>query len=258
MQDLRVDYTLLAPTYDDRYGEFGLDGIRQILLTMVERDHPEFVLETGCGSGCWMEALYGRVNHLFGLDYSTSMLQIAGQRVTSARLARGDAIRLPFADGSQDLIFCVNAIHHFGDPAAYVGEVKRVLRRGGKIVVIGMDPRSVATHWYAYHYFPEAYETDLRRFPDWGSLMDLLDKASFTNIQFGLVDESHRFFTQDTVLDDLFLKKTTTSQLAALSDAAYHAGLERIREAVSISRIMGLPLGFRMDIPFYCLSGMRL
>jgi SAM-dependent methyltransferase len=256
MQDLRVDYSVLAQTYDDRYDEYGLDGIRDTLFSIVERDRPEYVLETGCGSGNWLEALYGRVTHLYGLDYSTNMLQCAGQRRIEALLSRGDSARLPYANSCLDMIFCVNAIHHFGDPAVYISEVKRVLRRGGKIVVIGMDPRSAATYWYAYDYFPEAYENDLRRFPDWGTLINILDQSGFTNIQFGQVDESHRFFTQDNVLDDLFLKKKTTSQLAALSDSAYQAGVERIREAVAIARIMGFPLGFRMDIPFYCLAGM--
>lgn len=257
MLDLRIDYNLLAPTYDDRYAVYGLDGIGRTLIDLVERDQPENVLETGCGSGYWLYILLGRVAHLFGLDYSISMLQIAGQRALTARLARGDAQNVPLAANLFDLVFCVNAIHHFGDPAAYVAEVKRLLRSGGTIAIFGPDPHHDGAGWYVYRYFPEAYDFDLRRFPCWETLNDLLVESGFTDVQFAQVDGSQQFFTQDTVFDDPFLKKSTTSQLASLTEKAYQEGLARIRNAVTIARINNLPLGFRTDIPFYCLRGRR-
>lgn len=253
MQDLRVNYTLLAPTYDDRYSVYGLDGIQRSLIDLVESEQPTNVLETGCGSGFWLYLLLGRVAHLYGLDYSISMLRLADQRALGARLTRGDAQRVPIADSQFDLVFCVNAIHHFGDPRIYLEEVHRLLRPGGSVAVYGTDPHTDGSGWYVYRYFPEAYEYDLRRYPRWETLQMLLAESGFDDIVFEQVDGSQRFFTQDTVFEDPFLKKTTTSQLASLTERAYQEGLARIRNEVTLARIHGLPLGFRVDIPFYCM-----
>ena len=257
MVPTRVDYAQLAPNYDERYAVYGLNGIRDTLLAMVERERSEYVLEIGCGSGYWLEVILDRVTKVYGMDYSFSMLRLARQPGMSTRLTQGDAVWLPYASNSLDLVFCVNAIHHFGNPAGYIGEVMRLLRSGGNIAVFGPDPHNDASDWYVYRYFPEAHAFDLNRFPRWDELGDLITQAGFTDVQFAKVDESCRFFNQDTVFEDPFLKKKMTSQLASLSDETYMEGIGRIRDAICTARMNGTPLGFRTDIPFYCLSASK-
>jgi hypothetical protein len=57
------------------------------------------------------------------------------------------------------------------------------------------------------------------------------------------------------VLDDSFLAKHATSQLTLLSDAAYEAGMRRIREAVAAAEAADEPLGFPVYIRIRMVTG---
>jgi ubiquinone/menaquinone biosynthesis C-methylase UbiE len=62
----------------------------------------------------------------------------------------------------------VNAIHHFERLDLFIAEARRLLRPGGTLAVIGMDPHHGRDHWCVYDYFPEAKVTDLARYPSSG------------------------------------------------------------------------------------------
>ncbi len=79
------------------------------------------VLDVGCGDGYFTSYL-GQVGQTFGLDYARAMLK----RNSNNNLLQGSAFALPFAARTFDLVFCSNLLHHIDDPAAVVGEMKRV------------------------------------------------------------------------------------------------------------------------------------
>ncbi|MBV8454326.1 MAG: class I SAM-dependent methyltransferase [Deltaproteobacteria bacterium] len=109
----RINYDQIAATYDSRFA-FGLyDGVLQALRALIAAQKPEAVLEVGCGTGYWLAALSPEVPRIIGLDYSLEMLGKARDRKCAGRLVRADAQVLPFRYATFDLIFCVNAIHHF-------------------------------------------------------------------------------------------------------------------------------------------------
>jgi SAM-dependent methyltransferase len=95
------------------------------------------VLDDGCGNGFFLEVLSRRAPdaELHGID----MLELASRRLgPSARLARADACRLPFADASFDVVYARGLLHHLPDPAAGAREAARVLKPGGTLVTL--DP----------------------------------------------------------------------------------------------------------------------
>lgn len=91
------------------------------------------VLEVGVGGGNVLERVPGR---RFGLDLSPFILRKAQARLgAAAELVRGDAMALPFADGSFDRVFCSEVLEHVLEPEAVVREMLRVLAAGGFAVV---------------------------------------------------------------------------------------------------------------------------
>ena len=113
MDRLRVDYDSLSSTYHSRYDERRLDGIEHALLELVGRYLRPRVLEVGCGTGKWIESLRDAGVSVFGVDASFGMLAHAGERLGSEGFAAAQANDLPFAGELFDIIFSVNAIHHF-------------------------------------------------------------------------------------------------------------------------------------------------
>lgn len=96
------------------------------------------VLEDGCGAAQWSIALARRGARVVGLDLSIEQLRhgaaLARRAGADVPLANADGERLPFRDGSFDLVLCDHGALSFGDPAATVPEASRVLRPGGRLV----------------------------------------------------------------------------------------------------------------------------
>ena len=255
-----VNYDRLASTYNRRFGE-GDDrsGTTQALLNLV-RDlgaalgRAPRVLEVGCGTGKWLADLSPASPRLFGLDLSMGMLRQACQRPISLFLSRGQAERLPFPARSFDLVYCVNAIHHFDRPAAFVSEACRLLRPGGRLAAIGMDPHGRRESWYVYRYFEGVYETDLRRFPSWAQIAGWMSAEGLA-VECRVVDRIWSPKTGRAVLDDPFLRQESCSQLALLSREAYQAGLRRIEAALDEAETAGETLVFPVDTSLAMISG---
>jgi SAM-dependent methyltransferase len=105
-----------------------------------------------------------RPGEAVGLDRSGSMLAVAAARLPPGwSLLRGDARRLPFADGSFDLVSACYLLHLLGpdDRIRVLAEVARVLRPGGRVVVVTTESRRPVTR------------TLLERLPRWSGLRAL-------------------------------------------------------------------------------------
>ena len=111
--------------------------------------------------------------------------------------------------------------------------------------------------WYVYDYFERVYETDLARFPSWGAVLDWMTAASFERVEWKLVERIQEPKVGRALLDDPFLAKQASSQLALLSDEAYKAGLRRIRAAIQAAETAGERLIFPVDIPIGILVASR-
>jgi ubiquinone/menaquinone biosynthesis C-methylase UbiE len=257
----QVDYDGIAPTYNRRYADSELSNVAIALRMLAERLAAERaalrVLEVGCGTGHWLAGLRQVTARLHGLDFSAGMLAQACQRTDRLFLTQGRASQLPHAEGSFDLVCCVNAIHHFRQPGAFVPEAQRLLRPGGALAVIGMDPNTLPNRWYVYDYFEGTLEADLARFPSWGTVLDWMIGAGFERAAWRLVEWVHDPRVGRAVLDDPFLRKDAVSQLALLSDGAYAAGLDRIRTALAKAEADGRTLTFPSDITLAMLVGWR-
>jgi SAM-dependent methyltransferase len=91
-------------------------------------------LELGCGTGEFTRRVAPAGSRLVALDLSQELLARARAKVPAgARFVRGNAERLPFPDGTFDVVFGCSILHHLEVEAA-LDEVRRVLRPGGRLV----------------------------------------------------------------------------------------------------------------------------
>jgi len=154
-----------------------------------------------------------------------------------------------------DLVFCVNAFHHFDPPRVFVSEARRLLRPGGALAIIGMDPHRGRDRWYLYDYFAGTYATDLDRFPSGGTVLDWMVAAGFARVEWCLAEHIVHQHVGRAVLRDPILQKHGTSQLALLTDEAYAAGLGRIETALAEAEAAGKTLVFPVDISLTMVTG---
>jgi ubiquinone/menaquinone biosynthesis C-methylase UbiE len=117
-----------------------LRRIQRVAIEQLGVAPGERVLDVGCGPGDGAQRLIERGANAVGLDYSQGMLESAQVAPGLAgRLVRGDAGRLPFRDGAFDHLLCTHSFHHYPEHLAALKEMRRVLRAGGKLVLV--DPR---------------------------------------------------------------------------------------------------------------------
>lgn len=249
----RLDYDSLAGTYHARYKKYRLDGIERALMDLVGRYPSAQVLEVGCGTGRWLGALRHLKGSMAGADAFMGMLS---QARGLANLVQARANALPFRAGSFDVIYTVNAIHHFDDARAFVKDAAALLKSGGTLANIGIDPRAVRRR-YPYDYFEGALELDMGRYPSFGQLVDWTSEAGLDDVELRIVDNSGLRYTGRAVLADPFLKKDSNSLLALLSDEVYAAGLRKIEEAVDRAEQRGDIVEFRSDLAFGMVSGVK-
>jgi SAM-dependent methyltransferase len=228
----RVDYDRIAAQYESRYERNDYSGFERALMAFGDdrqRSSRGTVLEVGCGTGHWIRLFRQSEIHVVGLDPSEEMLKVARTHLADSRLIRARAEALPFPAASFERIFCVNALHHFSDPAAFFREARRVLVSGGGLLTVGLDPHTGRDRWWIYDYFPTALVEDRRRYLPAARIRELMQAAGFSACE---TREAQHMPAQMTVGEAErrgFLDRTSTSQLMVISDAEYEAGMDRIR-----------------------------
>ena len=103
------------------------------------------VLDAGCGSGRYLQALSERGARTIGIDLSAAMLARAKQ--ASARIARADLRALPLVARSIDLVVCGLALGDFSEIELALTEIARVLRPDGQVIYSVVHPAGEAEGW---------------------------------------------------------------------------------------------------------------
>lgn len=137
----RDAYRRAARWYDLFFGRPNA-GLRRLGLKMFPPRDGMDVLDVGCGTGIQL-ADYQRAGcRVSGIDASPSMLAVARRRLgDKASLRLGDATRLPYADQAFDLVLASTVLHEMspGARAAALGEIRRVLRPGGRVLLTDFE-----------------------------------------------------------------------------------------------------------------------
>lgn len=105
------------------------------------------VADLGCGTGAVAAALAPHVASVIGVDASEEMLAAAAARLglpggaaPNIQLRRGSLEALPIETASVDAVTLVLVLHHLPAPAQALGEAARVLKPGGRVLIVDMAP----------------------------------------------------------------------------------------------------------------------
>lgn len=123
------------------------------LVELAEVEPGQSILDVATAAGHTALALAQRGAHALGLDLTPEMLDVARRLarergLTNVEFGLGDAEALPVEDNSFDRVTCRIALHHFPNPAQATREMARVLKPGGRLVlvdnIVPPDPHAAA------------------------------------------------------------------------------------------------------------------
>jgi len=144
----------------ERFAEHGADGERGQLVpgrswaawsrALALLLPPLDVADLGCGDGYLTIETAHWARRVFGVDRSNAVLAraralAARRKVHNIVWKRGELERLPLADESVDVALLSQALHHAKDPGAALAEARRVLKPGGRVLIL--DLREHAETW---------------------------------------------------------------------------------------------------------------
>jgi len=139
---VRGEYRALAASYDRRWATYNRRSLELLRPSLAERDAGT-LLDLACGTGNLVPRLAAwrtRVDRCVGVDLAPEMLRAAADRAAAApfpaAVFASDAAALPLRDGSIDTIVSASALHDWPDAAAVLAEARRVLRAGGRLLLL--------------------------------------------------------------------------------------------------------------------------
>lgn len=102
---------------------------------LLPSGHGLKLLDAGCGQGHFLQRVRERGWQLFGVEMVESNVAAARNRLPEATIEVGDLTKLPFADGTFDVVVCTEVIEHVPQYQAALSELKRVLKPGGSLIL---------------------------------------------------------------------------------------------------------------------------
>ena len=177
------------------------------------------MLDVGCGTGRWSEALAERGARVWGVDPSPEMVAVARRRGVNAKVASVES--LPFKDGWFERALLVLVIHVVDRPRA-LGELHRVLSDDGRLAIATFDHRHF-DEYYLNPCFPTLAEIDRGRFPTGDELESELRVAGFEPRTIPVRQAS--VVSRESVLERIRGRFISTLQL--LDEDDYADGLAR-------------------------------
>lgn len=168
-------------------------------IEFLDLDDGASVLEVGSGLGILAREVSERVpgGQVCGVEYASAQLALARSSARNLNFIQGDAHALPFIDERFDTVYCRYLLEHVANPLQVLGEMRRVLRPGGRALVQENNIPIIT-------FYPEcpAFESVWRKFAALQArlggdaligkkLFPLFKQAGFSEIRLSIQPEIH-------------------------------------------------------------------
>lgn len=178
----KVYFDQVAGRFDRSYGPGrSWQAFGHLLLQILPKLE---IADLGSGEGLLAELLALRAKRVIGVDNSSKMVEFGTRKakengLTNLEFRRGDLAHPPIEDNAVDLVVLSQALHHTESPEAAIASSHRILRPGGKVVILDL----------LRHEFEEARSLygDLWLGFDESELQTWLENASFRDIDISRV-----------------------------------------------------------------------
>lgn len=152
------------------------------------------VLDVGCGPGLLSESLAGHAGSVEGIDFSERMIDRARRNRVGAGFHVANAEEIPFADAEFDVAVCCYTSHHFARPERVYREISRVLKAGGRLVILHPIQSENAAFGAIFQTLGDVFPPEkMASFPELGGplfevetpepYIELLNRCGFTGIE---------------------------------------------------------------------------
>ena len=132
-------WSRFSSTYDE-YQEYvvGKDFLNEVKRNLNNLTDLGEVLEIGCGTGYFTEAIVNNSRHVFATDLSEELLEAAKKRLSNNEritFQKENGMAITFASNKFDTVFMANVIHVIENPQRVLQECYRVLKDNGLLVI---------------------------------------------------------------------------------------------------------------------------
>ncbi len=211
------------------------------------------LLDAGCGTGAYSDALLGHVGRIDAIDLSPGMLATAraklGASVEAGRIAfhQGSITELPFETGRFDAVMTNQVLHHLDDGEnpdfpvlrQAVAEFARVLRPGGGLVINTCSRDQLLEAYWFWRLAPGAGERYCRRVAPLETLEAMLADAGLVHrgrfVPADALSQGEAYFNGEGPLDETW--RNGDSFWAALSGAELEEAQARVRALAAEGRL---------------------
>jgi len=134
-----IDQDAVARAYDVKFAEEGFRNSATFYrwaLDVLDPQAGDELLDVACGLGDLARFAADRGAKVHGIDLSSVAARATAAKVPEAGVAVANGEHLPFPDESYDAVTILGSLEHFGDPGRGVLEIRRVLRWGGRALIL--------------------------------------------------------------------------------------------------------------------------
>jgi ubiquinone/menaquinone biosynthesis C-methylase UbiE len=248
----RVDYSTIAASYDKARpapSDFWISKI----VNLGKIGPKSNVLDVGCGTGRFTTKIARSSGaRLYALDSSATMLTKALNRDRRRRVhwVLGDAHLFPFKHNSFDCIYMTMVMHHIESREAVLAGIHRLLRRGGRCVILTTSHSAIRAH--TLRHFPGVVAIDLRRFPSIPALKSTMRKIGLGNVRSSVIKHDEGEIPVETYCE--MVRGKYISTLSLLGEEEFETGFKVFKNR--IKKLYGKKM--RRVLTFNLVEGEKL
>jgi ubiquinone/menaquinone biosynthesis C-methylase UbiE len=168
------------------------EKINHLTVELLDVKPTDLVLDIGFGGGITIEEMVETIDtgKIYGVDFSQAMVDKAKQKFKKliqagkVSIEFGDVIQLPFNDQAFDKVCTVNTIYFWNDTSVSLREIRRVMKKGGKLVISIRSADKMKDLPFTRHNFKLYSPEDVKH---------LLVGSGFNNISIDHRDRDEKF-----------------------------------------------------------------